>query len=50
MTIKNRIYNWQHRVKKGKAKGDKNVGIIGNRIVKYDWKKPITFTTRIFKL
>lgn len=54
MTVKNKIYNWLHRVKRLYRKGCRNCGIVYFEdelaIVKYDWSKPVTFVTKPIKL
>ena len=49
--IKNKLYNWKWGVKPYNKKGCVNCGVnkFGD-IVKYDWNKPIQFTTRKIKL
>lgn len=51
MSIRNRIYNWLHRVKHYNGKGCRNAAIVaytkyGTVITKFDWSKPITFVSK----
>lgn len=41
MTIKNKLYNYFHKVKRVRSRGAVNVGVFDNKICKYDWSKPI---------
>jgi len=50
MTIKNKIYNWWHRVRRLNRKGCVNCGKFEDKIVKYDWsKKNFTFISLKYK-
>ena len=49
MTIKNKLYNWWHGVKRVRTKGSKNVGRYADSddiLVKYDWEKPMAWLSR----
>lgn len=54
MTIKNKIYNLWHGVKRYRGKGCKNVGIMRDKetMVKYDWygKGEFVFQSKAYKL
>lgn len=50
MSIRNRFYNWRYGIKRYKGKGCKNTGVRGQYIVKYDWSKPMKYTTKNYYL
>jgi hypothetical protein len=55
MTLKNRLYNLFHHVKRYRAKGCKNCASVGSLynipfVTKYDWSKPFTFFSKKMEL
>ncbi len=50
MTIANKIWNWFNGVKRLRTKGAVNAGSFGALLVKYDWSKPIQWSSKKYKL
>lgn len=54
MKIKNKLYNWWHKVKRVKTKGSRNVGTMkkGNEwiLIKYDWNKKFKWVSKQCKI
>lgn len=55
MTLKNKFYNWRHKVKRLRRKGCKNVGVVDELysipfITKYDWSKPLVYHSKLYEL
>lgn len=52
MSLKNRLFNWIHGIKRVNQKGCRNVGKMtrfnkGKQVItKYDWSKSIQYTTK----
>lgn len=56
MTLRNRFFNWRHKVKHYTGKGCKNVAILEGTfagyksrvITKFDWSKPMTYHSKAY--